>query len=260
MVESLDVLPGPVSGCGALLQLLGSHLTDPELAVVCAYGLGVCAMKGQESEFSNVDGTPHTMIHQSIAAIFAQLQASASTEDDDQLCVRDSLISSLLKFCIFRYGSMDDKIREECVRVACHALPLTNDNFEARSLHQHIVALLEGVYGGGVTLPSQVLLSLLFGVVAKLAAAVMPSPEDTEKNTRDCAHLDHWNEQIVGPITYHRAKAIIRAFVEESSYYGQSLSSSSSSPHCCRVSRGTVDTWLSAQASDVREALAVIMQ
>jgi hypothetical protein len=140
----------------AVCPLLCRFMDRPQLAMVCSYGIGVCLVAATTTTQPPLS---QNLTMECASAIFRQLAQLANSEEEDSLYVRDSLVSSLFKIALHRNHLLADNIRDECVRVACNALPLAHDVFEARLLHTQVVCALEAMFMGQLAVSNQLLLN-----------------------------------------------------------------------------------------------------
>lgn len=134
---------------GSLAPSLLHHLTAPDTAVPCAFGLGVCAEKG-EAIFS-------PFVPMAVPALLGLLSrggVSAQMDPDLALTLQDNVFSSLLKICVFQGHVLDggadiavaggaQPTSSNLLKLVLDNMPLKGDPYEARALHHLFVSLMQ---------------------------------------------------------------------------------------------------------------------
>lgn len=123
------------TGSAALVPILLKHIDNSELALLCAHGLGVCAMRGGESVSS--------LAHPIAVKLCVLLAAVRDSSEDEVVSVRDNLISGLFKVLIYQPHALPAAPRLEVLHSVLCLMPTKLDVFSSRSLNDLLVSLVE---------------------------------------------------------------------------------------------------------------------
>jgi hypothetical protein len=199
LLDVIECVPQLASPCTQVVApLLFTAINDEEVAPICAYGFGVCAMHGGEAYDAFVANS---------TAFLLQAATMEPDEDDHMaLQIRDNCISSMLKTAIFR-GALLGPGKVGVCKHALENLPLGCDLFEARLLHKLIVDMCAS-HDPRLCSEEIDVLAPLLTLLTTLAAMDFSDNREEEQ-----LESDYWETQPIFPSTLSTAQTVLQRWL-----------------------------------------------